>query len=387
MAHPGRLLLIVAVALQLSCSGMGEGASPLGKGVITPDQLLNASPLAEGVVLEDLSQVDILGMTPEMVEFVDYHIDGAENPYARMNRLVNAIMGEGEFRLQYDDITRTASETFQDRHGNCLSFTNMFVAMARYLGLHASFQEVDIPPDWSLIGESFLFIQHVNVYVDLGVGTIRIVDFDSYDFTTSHKRRIISDETARAHYFSNLGVDHMLNGDAVSAYVNFRQAILEDGNFTSAWVNLGILHRRKGFPQYAEAAFLQALAVAPSNLVATSNLASLYEEQGLIEEAAYYEQQVLSHRMNNPYYRYYRAQNAIIEGDYRGAIEHLEFAIDEREKEDRFYFLMSVAYLMSGDREAADEWMARAEEIAGEENDLQHYHDKLDWLRSQDGDG
>ena len=49
----------------------------------------------------------------------------------------------------YDEITRTASETFRARRGNCLSFSNMFVAMARDVGLDVQFQEVEIPPDWT----------------------------------------------------------------------------------------------------------------------------------------------------------------------------------------------------------------------------------------------
>jgi Flp pilus assembly protein TadD len=347
--------------------------------------VLDASPLANGAELADISQLNMIEMTPEMKEFVDSYVGDAQNRYARMKRLVYAVMGDGNFELIYDDKTRTAKETFRDARGNCLSFTNMFIAMARYLDIHAEYQEVDIPPDWSLSGESFLFSQHVNVLVDLGVGERRIVDFNIYDFHVMYERRIISDQRARAHYFSNIGVDHMLNGDTALAYENFRQALREDNTFGSAWINMGVLHRRENYPGYAEAAYKQALAIDQFNLIAMSNLANLYQEEELTELAEFYNNKVETHRMNNPYYRYFLAQNAVIDGDYNAAKKHLEFAISKREDEDRFYFLMSMSYLMSGDKEAANTWMAKAEELAGDDDDRQRYQNKMDRLFMSQG--
>ena len=379
------LLTLLLIMVLSACATMPENVSSLENNDVTASMVLDASPLAQGIEFEDLSQIDILEMTPEMIAFVDSHIGGARNRQARMKRLVYAVMGNGNFELIYDEKTRTAQETFREASGNCLSFTNMFIAMARYLEIHVDYQEVDIPPDWSLVGESFLFSQHVNVLVDLGVGERRVVDFNTYDFRITYDRHTISDERARAHYFSNIGVDYMLNGGATLAYANFRQALAEDVTFSSAWVNMGVLHRREGFPRYAETAYKQALEIYQFNLIAMSNLANLYEEEGLTELAEYYSGRVKSHRMNNPYYRYHLAQNAIIDGDYEAAIENLKFAIRKRKEEDRFYFLMSLSYLMSGDKETADSWMAKAKELAGDDTGKQHYQNKMDRLLMNQG--
>jgi tetratricopeptide (TPR) repeat protein len=311
-------------------------------------------------------------------------MEGAQNRYARMKRLVYAIIGDGNFELIYDDKTRTAQETFREARGNCLSFTNLFIAMARYLEIHAEYQEVDIPPDWSLIGESFLLSQHVNVLVDLGVGLQRVVDFNMYDFHVTYDRRTISDDRARAHYFSNIGVDHMLKGDTTLAYANFRQALLEDSTFSPAWINMGVLHRREKYPNYAEAAYKQALEIYQFNLVAMSNLANLYEEEGKTELAEQYLARVQSHRMKNPYYRYQIANVAFIDGDYETAIKNLKYAIGKREDEDRFYFLLSLSYLMSGEKEEAQRWMKKAENVAQQSESQKKYSHKLDLLMGQD---
>jgi Flp pilus assembly protein TadD len=261
----------------------------------------------------------------------------------------------------------------------------MFIAMARYMGLEAHYQEVDVPPDWSLNGEAFLLSKHVNALLELSYGE-RIVDFNVYDFKMTFDKNVITDRRGRAHYFNNIGVEHLLGGDNALAVANFRQSLREDDRFTPAWVNLGILYRREGHPDYAEAAYLQALRIENGNLVAMSNLANLYDAEGLAEEAAKYHARVQKHRMENPYYRYLLANEAFVSGDYRTAIGHLEFAIDKRDNEDRFLSLMSLSHLMSGDRESAQYWMKKAEAAALEDESKRRYHNKLELLLGHDPD-
>jgi Flp pilus assembly protein TadD len=377
------LSLILLIMLLSACVSTDVKKSTLGTIDVSPEMVLNSSPLGKGTENLDLSQKDILEMTPEMIEFVDSYMEGSTNRYRRMQRLVYAIIGDGNFDLVYDDKTRTASETFQAARGNCLSFTNLFIAMARYLDIHAEYQEVDIPPDWSLAGESFFFSQHVNVLVDLGVGMQRVVDFNIYDFQPTYERRTITDARGRAHYFSNIGVEHMMNGNNGLAYANFRQALKEDSQFSPAWINMGILHRRENYPNYAETSYKQALEIYQFNLIAMSNLANLYEQEGKTEWAEQYKDRVRLHRMSNPYYRYAQANTAFIDGDYRTAIENLKYAINMIDDEDRFYFLLSLSYLMSGDKEESTRWMKKAEEVAKQNENREKYSHKLDLLISQ----
>ncbi len=377
------LLAMTAILLLCACVSTSVKKSTLGTIDVSPGMVLDSSPLGEGTENLDLSGLDILEMTPEMIEFVDSYMEGSTNRYRRMQRLVYAIIGDGNFDLVYDDKTRTASETFMAARGNCLSFTNLFIAMARYLDIHAEYQEVDIPPDWSLAGESFFFSQHVNVLVDLGVGMQRVVDFNIYDFQPTYERRTVSDSRGRAHYFSNIGVEHMMKGDVRLAYANFRQALREDPRFSPAWINMGILHRREKYPNYAETSYKQALEIYQFNLVAMSNLANLYEEEGKAGWAKQYKERVRLHRLSNPYYRYAQANTAFIDGDYKAAIENLEHAIDMVDDEDRFYFLLSLSYLMSGDKEEAARWMKKAEDVATQNESREKYSHKLDLLASQ----
>jgi Flp pilus assembly protein TadD len=286
--------------------------------------------------------------------------------------------------LSYDDSTRTASGTFDERRGNCISFTNMFVAMARDVGLSVSYQEVEIPPDWSMTGETFLLSEHVNALVDMNSALSRVVDFNTLDYKVQNEAREISDARARAHYYNNIGVEHMLKGETSRAFGNFRQSLAEDETFSSAWINMGILYRRESLPGYAEVAYKQALRYDRLNLMAMSNLANLYEEEGDRVEARKYADRVKSHRMNNPYYRYQLANTAFNEGDYNEAISNLKTAIRKRKDDDRFYFLLSLSYMMTGDKQEAERWMKKAEEVAQESESQKKYHRKLDLLMGRE---
>ncbi len=374
---------LMLVMMAVSCASTGNkqvvSAEP-----ISPEDILARSPLAEGVTAEDIAQGDILAVSPEMSAFLDENVDRDGDQNKKLAQLVFAVIGEGRFLLSYDDSTRTAAGTFRDRRGNCISFTNMFVAMGRDVGLKVNYQEVDIPPDWSMTGETYLLSQHVNALVDMHSALSRVVDFNTLEYNTQNESRTISDQRARAHYFNNIGVEHMLAGDTPRAFANLRQSLQEDPTFSPAWVNLGILHRREGYPGYAEAAYLEALEYDKLNLMAMSNLANLYEEQGNSTAAREYEDKVKSHRMNNPYYRYQVANTAFTEGDYKTAIDNLKMAIRKRKDDDRLYFLLSLSYLMSGDKDEAERWMKKAEEVAQVSEDQKKYHHKLDLMMNRD---
>jgi Flp pilus assembly protein TadD len=345
--------------------------------------LLDRSPLLKGDQLVDFSQVNVLELTPRMIEFLDRWVDQDQRDYARLRNLIYAIMGDGTFELIYDETTRTAQETFSDQRGNCLSFTNMFIAMSRYLGLHAKFQEVMVPSNWSTKGETYIFSQHVNAHVSMTSSREeKVVDFNMYDFRTSYEMQIVSDSRGRAHYFNNIGVERMLAGDVLLALSNFRESLLSDMSFSSAWTNLGSLYNREGFPQYAEAAYLEALDADKSNLVAMSNLAGLYEHQGKSDLALQYQRRIETHRMQNPYYRYHLARTAFENGDYYTAIDHLKYAVRKNEYDDSFFLLMSLSYLKIGEKEVAQRWMKKAEEVADMDADKKRYHNKLDLLMS-----
>ncbi len=158
------------VVLLTACAGptiVPESSS------ISVEALLAAKQLTGETDLPEVNDVDVLAMDQDMLRFLDKHVNQKHRSTLKLHELLYAIITEGSFGLEYDEITRTAQETFEARLGNCLSFTNLFVAMAREVGLEVSYQEVDIPPSWSMAGDTYELNRHVNVFVDLGPGGVQ----------------------------------------------------------------------------------------------------------------------------------------------------------------------------------------------------------------------
>lgn len=126
--------------------------------------------------------------------------------------MIDALKSFGIRNLTYDNQALTASEVFEQHRGNCLTFTNMFLVMARRVGLNARFQEVRIPPDWSKQENMMALSWHVNVFIRLaGKGMTlegkgeRVVDFDDEASPSSFIDSVITDERALAPLLLQLG--------------------------------------------------------------------------------------------------------------------------------------------------------------------------------------
>jgi len=374
-----RGILVVALGAVLSTGGLSVvWAQP----AVTPDELLSGRIF--GATDDPSTSIEssaVLALSDEMREFLRKNVNPGGTDIFKLQQLVDAIMGTKTFRLEYDENTRTAAETFRLRRGNCLSFTTLFVSLARGAGLKADFQEVDIPPDWSTRKDVFVLNRHVNVYVDLGASGTRAVDFDIGDFKSTYEVDTISDNRAIAHFFNNVGVERMQAGDIVDAFAFFRRAILEtNGDFSPAWTNLGLLYRKGGHDEYAEAAYLRALKADRADVVAKSNLVRLYEMRGDTEEAQRYRKKVDQHRMRNPHLRFSLAREAFENRDYDTAIEHLKYAIRKQKDEDEYYFLLGMCYLMTGDEEKARRWTAKAERMAATDEKKRRYSSEFEAL-------
>jgi len=376
---PVFIQLVTAILLAAGCSSVPTAHSP---GKISTEMVLRGIPLTGQENPEPLDDIDVLALNAKMLAFVNQNVTPEKHKTLKLHKLLSGIINQQTFGLKYDTTTRTASETFDEKLGNCLSFTNMFIAMAREAGLSAQYQEVDIPPDWTRAGDTFILNRHVNVVVDLGQAGEQVVDFNIDDFRTSYDRRTVPDERALAHYYNNLGVERLQDHQNVAALRFFRKAIDSDHQFAPVWSNMGALYSRAGYLEYAEAAYLHALAINPRELVAMSNLGRLYESQGKEQLAKGYNKRANRHRMRNPYFRYHLAREAYLAEDYDIAIGHLKYAVWKKKNEDTFYFLMGLSHLQKGDEATAARWLKKAGQVTEDDGLQRKYHSKLEMLLS-----
>lgn len=378
------VLLGLSFLFLAGCSSLNPRAEN-GTSLMLSD--LELPSLSEGVPV--LPVEEILLLDDAMRSWVREKIRGVGSPQTRMRNLVSGLIAEGLFNLEYNENeTYTARETFHRRRGNCLSFSILFVALAREADLDARFQLVDVPLSFSSAGELILLNNHINVVVSNVRDTSRfvrdhVVDFNTAVYKGDHTFREVSDENAFALFYSNLGVKMLRKNEYSNSYLAIRRSIELKNNIPGPWVNLGVLLSRIEEPQFALAAYHQALNVSPSNKSAMVNLARLNSQLGNKAEAAYYQSLIESYIKRNPYYFYEKAKVAYGTRRYEDAIGLLEKSIRLRRDEHQFYFLRAISYLALNDLDAAKRNLRLAERNSSREALAQRYQYKIGLLNDQ----
>ena len=384
--------------LLAGCASTTQTAdNPLTSDVLV-ERLLAGESVLRGRPLPSVPAHEILSLDADMQAFLNVHVEGTAGLRRRLEQLLNAVVQDANFGLNYEGRTRTASGTFHHRNGNCLAFTNMFVALAREVGLEATYQEVDIPPVWDRQGETIVLNRHINVNVEnvdnggpAGMLTVwgkrnehgSVVDFNVTEFRSFFRTELISDQRAFAHYYSNLGVEELHDGNLPLALAFLRKSLEYEPAFAAAWSNLGVLYTRVDDLEAARQAYEIALFHNDDSVTARSNLASVLQRLGDTERANSLLAEVESYRNSSPYYRHYLATQLAAEGDFDAALSHLHYAVRKQPREERFRFALSVVYTALGDDRAAARELGRAKRLASNPMAKRRYDIKLQQLRQQ----
>jgi Flp pilus assembly protein TadD len=315
-------------------------------------EFVELSPLS-GSELPDLSLHNLTEVTPEMAEFVDLYIPPTMNIRERIWQLAYLAVDPYVIHFKYDPaLTLPPAETFRQRRGNCLSFSLMLVAMAKYAGIPARFQEVVLEPEYNSINDTFINSRHINVVLGRGKENY-VIDVSGQVYDDSVQTRTVSQGEAAAQYYNNLGVEALLDSDLPTAWVRFRQALQTNSSLAYIWSNLGVVYNRNRQIADAEAAYRTAMSINRGDSIAANNLYVIYQREGRVADAAKLENRVERHRKRNPYYLALLASEALQSAQYQDAIELLQRSIRIQGEEYRFHGALAQAQYLAGDYENA----------------------------------
>jgi len=272
-----RLLTIMVLAgLTVACASTGSRAI-----FLTQDQWA-AAVRERGVDPDRIPNP--LYVTDEMRRAAA-ELAGYGSSVERLNRLQQSLFDNDRFPFSYETRgTLTAAEAYYRRQGNCLSFTNLFVALGRSIG---------IPVTTALVlrargseQEGDLIVVNTHVVATLATTGENVY----YDFQRSRRQepvavRTLGDLWITALYLNNLGSDELRAGHSAAALKYFEDAVKLAPDFGPAWGNLGVARRRAGDVSGAFDAYREALALDPDNPTILANLAALYGSLGRREEA------------------------------------------------------------------------------------------------------
>jgi Flp pilus assembly protein TadD len=203
----------------------------------------------------------------------------------QLDRLRQSLFVATDEPFRYEaHATLTAAEAFYRREGNCLAFTNLFVALGRSLGARITTALVLRVQGSEREGDLIVVNTHVVAFLDYG-GRTATYDFDRSREGRATALRPLDDLWITALYLNNKGADALRSGRTALAVQYFSDAVRLAPEFAAAWGNLGVARRRAGDIRGAFEAYERALSIEHDNPTVLTNLATLYRSQGRDREA------------------------------------------------------------------------------------------------------
>lgn len=354
-----RILATVLLVVSPAAATAAEPPAPAPSG--EPAAPSVALPAAAPVVPRD----EVLRLTPEMEEFLAENVAGGSADL-RLHSLMDALFERGRLGVSYSNVgTTTVARTFELRSGNCLSFTLMFAAMARRVGLEVRFREVGEVLSWDRRGAVVLNNKHLFAEVPVGREVVA-VDFIPGADKRYRRPRLVDEDRVIAHFYSNLGAESLAAGEPERALAELQRAIAIDPTFGWAWTNLGVVHRALGQPEQAEQAYLEAFRLDPADATPLSNLAGLYAGQGKERKAGRFERRVETHRQRNPFHHYRLSLQASAAGRTTEAIDHMQRAVRRAPEDPDFRSRLAELYHADGQRRRAERSLELAQHYSSD---------------------
>lgn len=305
------------------------------------------------------------GLNDEMRAWAHQVTSGSQSAEERLDKLQRHLLDPDEISVHYEwGYTGTAEEVFENKRANCLAFTNLFVGMARELGLEVYYLGVDDVESYRKEGDLVVVSDHIAVGYG-SLGERRIFDFSEKPPDDYRNFTKIPDLTAIAMFHSNRGAESLQRGDVDDAILWLRTAVRVDPELSNAWVNLGVALRRQGDHEGAEEAYRKALAIDPRTYSAYQNLASLLRIEGRLEEARAYEQMLVGSPSRNPYTYLTLGDVSLMGGRVEEAEKLYRRAIRLNAKDADAYAALGHLAAAQGDLRRARKMLRRAQRVEG----------------------
>ncbi|HSG90803.1 MAG TPA: hypothetical protein VLA56_16420 [Pseudomonadales bacterium] len=366
----GRRLWALAVVLVVAggCSTIELPPPVYVRADATPEALIAAdTPDDQAAALDDP-----FALSDETRRWLQAQMHTGQTQRQRLAALVEIFGPEGPLALDYDLIaSQTAEETLASGQGNCLSFTILFVALARELNLEADVHEVPIPASWSRVGSTAVSNRHVIAAGKVGNSHYE-VDFGHLVELGVTPSERLDDRQVAAILESNRGAAALANGRSEEGLRHLRRAARIDPALGQTWVNIGAALVRRDDRAGAELAFRTGAARSPGDPAALSGLLRLYRETGADEAARLLESRMPALLGRNPYYLYAEGLREEREGHGEAALAFYRRALRYQPDDPWFHMAVIRNRLQAQDRQGTVTALQRALAEMGDDDRLRY---------------
>ena len=334
---------------------------------------------------------DVFALSDEMRDYLKTRVAEWTRRSGRQKGLLDALYTRSELQLQYDTgPTRTASEAFAARSGNCLSLVIMTAAFAKALDLHVEYQSAFTDETWDRSGRLYFRSGHVNVTLSRrAVDASRIVG-DAVHWTVDFlppaelrglRTRRLEEAELLSMYYNNRAAEMLAQGLVDQAYWWAREATLTAPQSLGALNTLGVVYQRRGLRPQAEQVFAHVLQHDPLYTVAMHNLVQLLAESGRTAERDALAARLAALEPEPPFRYFELGQAALREGDYRAARDWFAKEVARAGYSHEFHFWLGVAHYGLGEIEEARREMELAQAHSPTRGEKDRYAAKLARLK------
>jgi len=306
----------------------------------------------------------------EIRQLADDITRGKTDDRQKANALVQAIIGLTQFSISYDSLSnKTAREVFRQGRGNCLAYTNLFVGMARHVGLDAVYVDVVSIERQTREAEVIVNNGHVTAGINRGPDVL-VIDFTRTPETEYIGFKVIDDLEAIANYYNNQGFlygffteTEGLDFDPQEKEMEMYQLALEVlPTFQRARNNLGVGLRRRGRVEEAIEQYKMAIEHDPNFSDAHANLGAAYYGLGRVDEAVKELQIAADRSGSNGYFHHHLGILRYQLKQYDEAIKEFKRALSKEPGMAPARYYLGESYLKLGDTgHAIKEYVAALE--------------------------
>ena len=300
-------------------------------------------------------------LDPEILARVDAGWRPAGDERRRAKQIVALVFGS--LGLEYALYpTRTASETYRARRGNCLSFVNLFVALGRHAGLHPFYVEVVDQRGWSYRDGMVVSRGHIVAGMRIE-GELETFDFLPYRPKSYRELEPLEDRRAVAHFYNNLGAEALIAGNLAAARRHLDLVAKIAPEFVGGMNNLGVCLARLGRLEDALSTYRRGLDLEPSNVALLTNAARLHQQLGHPRQAEALLARIRDTRQASPYFYVYQGERALAENDLDSALESLREALRLDSEVPEVHLGLVKLYLALGELGRARHHLERAAKL------------------------
>jgi tetratricopeptide (TPR) repeat protein len=328
-----------------------------------------------------LTLVDPLALSPKTVEEVQGQVGFWGTDTERMRRLMRYLVDDDRVHFQYAlNHSLTAQEAYEERRGDCVAYTNLYVALARALGISARFARLSERPAFYDRDDALYVSTHMAVTARAQFGTL-LVDF-SHERSTPEVDRFedTNDEDAFALYYNNVAMDAFVKGDSEGAERTLRFFVQERPKLQELWANLGIVLMHEGRFKDALGLDLSALKRFPENLRLYTHAAEAAHAAGQEELAQSLLAKAVALPGSDPAFLFDRGLALYSHQSYQKAAEDFRHAARSLPNNVVILTWMVRAFLAAGDSQEGLKTYHRLARVAPQSHWLSQLQAQFPWL-------